>query len=132
MAERDSKILSFLKEIEKFKLIERRVYCSDLKRKESDAEHSWHLAMFIILFEKDIAKNLDIAKMLKMALIHDLAEIENIAKMIKGAESYFLQRFNNKNTFDPSFRLEKTFTDAELKTMKKSALKYVKNCQVRG
>src|SRR3989338_476599 len=75
MAERDSKILSFLKEIEKFKLIERRVYCSDLKRKESDAEHSWHLAMFIILFEKDIAKNLDIAKMLKMALIHDLVEI---------------------------------------------------------
>ena len=68
------KILGFLKEIEKFKYIERKVYSSDL-RPENDAEHSWHLAMFLILFEKDLPECLDMAKMLKLALMHDLVEV---------------------------------------------------------
>lgn len=75
MSKRTNKIIDFLKEIEKLKLIERKVFLSDKKRFENDAEHSWHLAMFIILFEKDLPQNLDIKKMLKMALIHDLVEI---------------------------------------------------------
>ncbi|MBN2095574.1 MAG: HD domain-containing protein [Candidatus Aenigmarchaeota archaeon] len=75
MEERTRKIISFLQEIEKCKLVERKVYCSDLKRRESDAEHSWHLAMFLVLFEKNLPKELDLLKMLKMALVHDLAEI---------------------------------------------------------
>src|SRR3989344_2369976 len=72
--DRSDKILEFLKEIEKFKYIERKVYSSDL-RPENDAEHSWHLAMFLILFEKDLPEGLDMAKMLKLALMHDLVEI---------------------------------------------------------
>lgn len=68
-------ILSFLEEIEKYKLVERQVICSDLKRRESDAEHSWHMAMFILLFEKEFPKTLDLAKMFKMTIVHDLAEI---------------------------------------------------------
>ncbi|MDP3881687.1 MAG: HD domain-containing protein [Nanoarchaeota archaeon] len=75
MVERQDKIIAFLKEVEKFKLIEREMFCSDLKRRESDADHSWHLAMFAILFEKDLPENLDMVKMLKLALIHDLVEI---------------------------------------------------------
>ncbi|MGC9310493.1 MAG: HD domain-containing protein [Candidatus Aenigmatarchaeota archaeon] len=69
------KIIGFLEEIEKFKTVERRVMCSDLKRCESDAEHSWHLAMFILAFEKDLPEGLDILKMIKLALVHDLVEI---------------------------------------------------------
>lgn len=72
---RTDKILSFLKEIEKYKTIERKIPCSKLDRPESDAEHSWHMAMFLILFEKDLPATLDMTKMLKLALIHDLAEI---------------------------------------------------------
>jgi putative hydrolase of HD superfamily len=75
MNKRINTLLDFLKEIEKYKLIEREVYCSDLKRRESDAEHSWHLAMFIFLFQKDLPRNLDFNKMLKLALMHDLVEI---------------------------------------------------------
>ncbi len=70
---RTNKLIEFLKVIEKLKLIERQTYLSSLKR-ENDAEHSWHVAMFIILFEKDFP-GFDTAKMLKMALIHDLVEI---------------------------------------------------------
>ncbi len=73
--DRLKKILSFLKEIDKFKLILRNDLCSDIKKAESDAEHSWHLAMFILLFSKDMPSNLDINKMIKLSLVHDLAEI---------------------------------------------------------
>ena len=72
--ERMDKILNFLKEIEKFKSIERTIVSMDSDRMENDAEHSWHLAMFILLFEKEF-EGLDILRMLKMALIHDLIEI---------------------------------------------------------
>lgn len=73
MNKRTAKLLSFLKEIEKLKLIERQTYLSSYRR-ENDAEHSWHVAMFIVLFEKDFP-GFNTKKMLKMALVHDLVEI---------------------------------------------------------
>jgi len=75
MEDRINKILSFLQEIEKYKTVEREMFSSDLTRTESDAEHSWHLAMFLLLFEKELPENLDMKKMLKLALMHDLVEI---------------------------------------------------------
>jgi len=75
MDSRANEILSFLKEISKFKHIEREIYLPEINRKESDAEHSWHLAMFLILFEKELPKQMSLIKALKFALIHDLVEI---------------------------------------------------------
>lgn len=75
MKTRTDTILSFLKEIEKYKTVKREMFCSEQDRKESDAEHSWHLAMFILLFEKDLPKDLNMEKMLKLAMMHDLVEI---------------------------------------------------------
>ncbi len=74
MDNRIDKILSFLQEIEKYKTIERETFCSNY-RAESDAEHSWHVAMFLLLFEKELPKDLDFKRMLKLALMHDLVEI---------------------------------------------------------
>lgn len=75
MESRTDKLLSFLKEIEKFKKIEREIFYADVDRQETDAEHAWHLAMFLILFEKDLPQDADLKKMLKLALMHDLVEI---------------------------------------------------------
>ena len=75
MEKRINTILSFLQKIEKYKTVEREMFCSDLERIESDAEHSWHLAMFLLLFEKELPEGLDMNKMLKLALMHDLVEI---------------------------------------------------------
>ena len=66
--------IDFLKEIEKFKTCERVCQTTSVGRAESDAEHSWHLAIFLILLESEF-DNIDFAKLLKMALIHDLPEI---------------------------------------------------------
>ena len=73
-SKRTKKIIGFLKEIDKLKHVERKIKLRGRSRLETDAEHSWHVAMFVILFEKDLPK-IDIAKTLKIALIHDLVEI---------------------------------------------------------
>lgn len=67
-------IIRFLLEIEKFKTCERTCHTSNLERPESDAEHSWHLAVFLML-QEDRLQNLDFDKVLKLALIHDLPEL---------------------------------------------------------
>lgn len=72
---RQEKLLEFLKEIDKYKIVERQIYVPGRENKETDAEHSWHMAMFLWLFADDLPKGLDLLKMLKMAMMHDLPEI---------------------------------------------------------
>ena len=69
-----TKIVSFLKEIEGFKTIYRRILL-DKRRNESDAEHTWHLCMFGLLLNKELDLNLDLSKVFKLALLHDLPEL---------------------------------------------------------
>lgn len=75
MQDRQNQILKFLQEIEQYKTIERQCFTSNPNRRESDAEHSWHVAMFVLLFARDLDASLSIEKMLKLALMHDLVEI---------------------------------------------------------
>jgi putative hydrolase of HD superfamily len=67
-------ITDFLKEAEKFKTCLRTCRTTSNGRVESDAEHSWHLALFLLLLEKEF-NHLDLFRMLKLALIHDLPEL---------------------------------------------------------
>ncbi|NQZ85270.1 MAG: HD domain-containing protein [Nanoarchaeales archaeon] len=71
------KKLLFLDELEKFGNIKRKIKKSNGET-ESDSEHSWFLAMFVMVFKDEILEtgdNLDYTKMLEMALTHDLPEI---------------------------------------------------------
>ncbi|CAB9520377.1 HD domain-containing protein 2 [Seminavis robusta] len=71
-------ILSFLRESDKLKLVERSVYVSDCQRKESSAEHSWHLAVMYMALRKDIrfsVHDINQLRMLEMLLVHDLVEV---------------------------------------------------------
>jgi putative hydrolase of HD superfamily len=63
-------------EIDKMKSVYRRTLVSDRSRCETDAEHSWHFAMSaLILREYSADKNIDIFRVVCMALVHDLVEI---------------------------------------------------------
>jgi putative hydrolases of HD superfamily len=69
--------MDFLKEIEKLKIIYRQNGVVDRSRPENSAEHSWHIAlMAIILEEYVVLKNIDILRVIKMLLIHDIVEID--------------------------------------------------------
>ncbi len=43
--------------------------------RENSAEHSWHVAMFVMILAPEVDPKADLSKMIKMALIHDLIEI---------------------------------------------------------
>lgn len=71
------KQLDFIIEVDKVKQIYRKNYIIDGSRNENDAEHSWHLAMMaIILSEYTSDTSIDLLKVIKMVIIHDLVEID--------------------------------------------------------
>jgi len=64
--------LTFLREAEKLKNVTRFSHTSN-GRQESTAEHSWRLCLMAVVFA-DQFKDIDLEKLLKMCLIHDLGE----------------------------------------------------------
>ncbi|MHA2429191.1 MAG: HD domain-containing protein [Candidatus Hermodarchaeia archaeon] len=72
-----SKQMDFITEIDKLKQVVRESWLVDASRKETDAEHSWHIAVMVLLLsEYANDPNIDIVKVLKMLLIHDIVEID--------------------------------------------------------
>lgn len=68
--------IAFIKEIDKLKFIFRKTKLMNSDRPENDAEHSWHLAMMTILLSEYSNEPIDILKVVKMVLIHDIVEID--------------------------------------------------------
>jgi len=63
-------------ELDSLKLISRRTYVVGGERKENSAEHSWHLAMSCWAISQYFYLGLSEEKLLKLALVHDLGEID--------------------------------------------------------
>jgi putative hydrolases of HD superfamily len=68
--------LEFIMEIDKLKRVYRQTYLLNGQDKENDAEHSWHLAVMALLLHEYAAQKVDLAKVIKMVLVHDLVEID--------------------------------------------------------
>lgn len=68
--------ITFLIEIDKVKNVFRQTFLADGKRKENDAEHSWHIALMAILLKEYVKEEVDVLKVVTMVLIHDLVEID--------------------------------------------------------
>ncbi|MEK7394571.1 MAG: HD domain-containing protein [Fibrobacterota bacterium] len=69
--------LAFVSEIEKLKMVGRQNMVIDGSRQENSAEHSWHIAlMAVVLAGHSNFEGLDVAKVVKMLLIHDVVEID--------------------------------------------------------
>ena len=80
-------VLSFLVEIEKLKDIHRKTRPVGLERYENAAEHSWHVCVTALML-KDYADNdIDICKVIRMLLVHDLGEIDAGDKIIYESET---------------------------------------------
>lgn len=68
--------LAFLVEIDKLKGVLRQTLLCDRSRQENTAEHSWHLAMAAIVLSEYADDGVDIARVIRMALVHDIVEID--------------------------------------------------------
>jgi putative hydrolases of HD superfamily len=69
------KQLDFIIEADKLKNIIRRNYISDGSKRENDAEHSWYFALTAMILSEHANNEIDVQKVIKMAIIHDLVEI---------------------------------------------------------
>lgn len=74
--ERLQKQISFVLELDKMKALYRQTYVLNENRKENDAEHSWHLAVMAFLLAEYSNEPVDVLKVMKMVLIHDVVEID--------------------------------------------------------
>ena len=69
--------VEFIAECDKLKEIFRQTSNTQSRRPENDAEHSWHLCLcVIVLAEHANARDLDVLRVLKMVIVHDLVEID--------------------------------------------------------
>jgi putative hydrolase of HD superfamily len=76
-AERLARQVEFLVEVDKLKEVFRQTVLINSRRAENSAEHSWHFALMVVtLAEHSDHQPLDVLRILKMVLIHDLVEID--------------------------------------------------------
>ncbi|HLP00736.1 MAG TPA: HD domain-containing protein [Opitutaceae bacterium] len=68
--------LAFLLEIDHLKEIRRQNYTIRGRRPETDAEHAWHVTMMAVLLAEHANSAIDLLRVVKMLLIHDLVEID--------------------------------------------------------
>jgi 5'-deoxynucleotidase YfbR-like HD superfamily hydrolase len=76
MSERWERLCDFLIDTERLKRVERTAWVSDLSRHENTAEHSWHLTLGLLAVARELDLDIDLAKAMRMAVIHDLCEID--------------------------------------------------------
>ena len=68
--------MAFLIEVDHLKTIDRSNEILDGSRSENSAEHSWHLALWALVFSPLAPKNVKIERVIRMLLLHDLVEID--------------------------------------------------------
>ena len=76
MLEKLKQQIEFIKEIDRLKLILRRSLICGGERRENSAEHSWHLAMCAITLAEHANEPINVLRVVKMVLLHDIVEID--------------------------------------------------------
>jgi putative hydrolase of HD superfamily len=75
--ERFRKQIEFILEADRLKHVRRKTILLDHSRRENSAEHSWHIAlMVLVMSEYSKETDIDFFHVMKMLLIHDLVEID--------------------------------------------------------
>ena len=69
------KDIEFIVELDRVKSVLRETSLIDNSRRENDAEHSWHISVMAMLLAEYADDKIDICKVIKMLLVHDLVEI---------------------------------------------------------
>lgn len=66
----------FLSEIERLRQVDRQTLLLDGSRPENSAEHSWHLALYALVFAPYAPAGVSIPRVIQMLLLHDIVEID--------------------------------------------------------
>jgi putative hydrolase of HD superfamily len=75
-------VVDFILELDKLKGVTRKTRPLGLDRYENSAEHSWQLAMFATALAQYAATPIDVNKVIRMLLVHDVGEIDTGDTMV--------------------------------------------------
>ncbi|CAM2951677.1 HD domain-containing protein [Moritella viscosa] len=81
------RVLNFIVEIEKFKDVLRKTRPVGLDRYENSAEHSWHVCISALMLKDYADDEINIDRVIKMLLLHDLGEIDAGDTIVYAAET---------------------------------------------
>ena len=76
MTSRLDRQIAFLNEADKLKSVLRGTTLCDASRAENSAEHSWHLTLYALVLADQAGPDVDINRVIKMLILHDLVEID--------------------------------------------------------
>ncbi|MEY8831232.1 HD family hydrolase [Sedimentitalea sp. XS_ASV28] len=76
MSERLDAQIAFLREADKLKSVLRASRLIDGSRRENSAEHSWHIMLYALVLSDQAGPDVDINRVLRMLLLHDIVEID--------------------------------------------------------
>lgn len=76
MASDIDRILDFMIEADKLKSVLRKTRPVGTQRYENSAEHSWHVCLSALLFRDHADEKINIDRVIRMLLVHDLGEID--------------------------------------------------------
>ena len=79
--------LEFLAEADRLKQVLRMTALIGGSRRENSAEHSWHFALMAMTLAEHSKEPIDLLKVLKIGLIHDLVEIDAGDSFVYSAEA---------------------------------------------
>jgi putative hydrolase of HD superfamily len=76
LTDRFKRQIEFILEVDRLKEVYRQSYVLNADRHENSAEHSWHLAVAALLLAEHANQPVDTSRVIRMALVHDLVEID--------------------------------------------------------
>ena len=117
MTERLTNQLKFLIEADKLKSVERRNLIIDKSRYENTAEHSWHFALMALTLYEYASDAVDINRVIKMALVHDLVEVYAGDTFAFDEEGYESKLQRESEAADRLFSLLPSEQDAEFRAL---------------
>lgn len=105
MTERLAAQIAFLSEADKLKSVLRASRLHDASRFENSAEHSWHVMLYALVLGDQSGPDVQIDRVLKMLLLHDIVEIDAGDNPIHGKVDTAAQEASEQAAADRIFGL---------------------------
>lgn len=109
--------LAFIMELDKLKTVLRRTMLTDMSRRENSAEHSWHLTLMAMLLQEHACEEVDISRVMRMLLVHDVVEIDAGDTFAYDAHGYVDKEKRERAAADRLFSLLPEDHAAELRAL---------------
>ncbi len=116
-SERLRRQLAFVVEIDKLKQVLRQTVLMDASRQENSAEHSWHLAMMALVLAEYAREPVDLARVVKMLLVHDIVEIDAGDTFVYDDQAYLDKAQREQQAADRLFGLLPPDQAAEVRAL---------------